>query len=132
MASPWVRAHQPVAQADQAPRRDQELEVGIGPLHVHLGHLAAARAGELDHRADVGVRHVDDQEFVRLAGLAVDRPEDDLGLADGQLVTLAAHRLDQDGEVEQTAAGDHERVAIFGWARPAGPRSTRARARAAP
>ena len=113
-------AHQAVAQADQAPRRDQELEMGIGPLHVHLGHLAAPGSGELDHRADVAVRNVDHQEFVGLAHLAVDLAEDDLGLADGQLVSFAPHRLDQDGKVKQAPAGDDERVAVVAGLDPQG------------
>ena len=68
----------------------------------------------------MAVGDVDHQEFIRLAGLAVDRPEDHLGLADGQLVTLAPHRLDQDGEVQQAAARDHERVAFLGRLDPEG------------
>ncbi len=75
--------------------------MGVGSLDVHLGHLAPTGTDQLDHRSDVAVGDVDDEELVGLAGLAVDGPEDDLGLADGQLVTLAAHGLDQDREVEQ-------------------------------
>ena len=116
-------AHQAVPQADQAAGGDQEFEVGVGSLHVHLGHLAAAGAGELDHGADMAVRNVDDQEFIGLADLAVDFAEDDLGLADGQLVSLAPHGFDQDGEVKQAAAGDDERSRGLRSVRLAGPRS---------
>nr|BFE75180.1 hypothetical protein GCM10020092_084810 [Actinoplanes digitatis] len=47
---------------------------------------------------------VDGQALDRLVHLAVDRLGDHLGLADGQLVRLAAHLLDQDGQGELAAA----------------------------
>ena len=110
----------------------EEFQVGVGPLHVHLGHLAPAGADQLHHRADVAVRHVDDEELVRLVLDAVDLLDDDLGLADGQLVALAAHGLDQDREVQQAPARDLERVARPRSARPGGRRSIPARGRAGP
>ena len=48
------------------------------------------------------------------------RLDDHLGLADGQLVALAPHRLDQDREVQQAPAGDDERVALVGRLDPEG------------
>ena len=62
----------------------------------------------------MAVGDVDDEELVRLVIHPVDLLDDDFGLADGQLVALAAHGLDQDREVQQAAAGDLERVAVFG------------------
>ena len=112
MASPWVALIRRLRRPIRSSRRDQELEMGVGPLDVHLGHLAAPCPGELDHRANVAVRYVDHQELVRLAELAVDLAEDDFGLADGQLVSFAPHRLDQDGKMKQAAAGDDECVAV--------------------
>jgi len=46
----------------------------------------------------------------RLAALTVDLARDDLGARHGELVALAAHRLDQDPELELAAAGDEERL----------------------
>ena len=61
----------------------------------------------------MAVGHVHDEEFVGLAGLAVDVPEDDLGFPDGQFVALAPHGLDQHGEMQEAAARNRERVAFF-------------------
>ena len=52
------------------------------------------------------VGHVDDASLDRLVALAVDLADDHLGPADLQLVALAAHRLDEHGELELAAAGD--------------------------
>ena len=59
---------------------------------------------------------------------AVDLLGDDLRPRDLELVALAAHRLDQDREVQLAAAGDHEDVGRVGRPRRAGRRSSRARA----
>ena len=64
--------------------------------------LRAASSWVTAPRDSVG--HVDRQVLERLVQLAVDHLGDDLGLADGQLEALAAHRLDQDGQRQLAAA----------------------------
>ena len=50
----------------------------------------------------------------RLVALAVDLLGDDLGPADLQLVALAAHRLDEHGQLQLAAAGDLDDVGRVG------------------
>ena len=58
------------AQADQAARRDMELEAhAAGAVVHHLVHLALARAELLDHHAEEGFRAIDDQVLDRLLSL---------------------------------------------------------------
>ena len=94
-------AHQAVPEAEQASGGDHELAVGVDALDVHPEQLAATGADEFHDRAHLGLGDVDDEVLERLVLDAVDPLEDDLGLADGQLVALAPHALDQDGEVQQ-------------------------------
>ena len=101
--------------ADQAADRQDELHpdaaVGVGR---HLLEAALARGKRLLDRADVVGRDVDRDPLVRLLGLAVDRPQEDLGARGGQLEALAPHLLDEDGQLELAAAADLERVAALG------------------
>ncbi len=76
----------------------------------HLHHPAPARADLLGDDADELLGAVDDELLHRLVELPVDRPGDHLGLADRQLVALAAHHLDQDRELQLAAPGDLEGV----------------------
>ena len=59
---------------------------------------------------------VDREALDRLVDLAVDLARDDLRLAHGQLVALAAHLLDEDGERELTTALDLPGVGTLGRA----------------
>ena len=72
------------------------------------------RDGELlDDGAGMLVVDVDDGFLDRLQLLAVGAvAEDDARLADGELEALAAHRLDQDAELQLAAAGDLEGVLV--------------------
>ena len=62
--------------------------------------------------------HVDGEPLDRLVQLAVDLAGDDLRLADGQLEALAPHHLDQDGELQLTAALDLPGVGTLGRSDP--------------
>ena len=101
--------------ADEAADREHELHpdaaVGVGR---HLLEAALAAGERLLDLADVVGRDVDRDPLVRLLGLAAGLVEDDLGAADGELVALAAHLLDEDGQLELAAAADLERVARVG------------------
>src|SRR5436309_3315525 len=82
---------------EQAARRDQELHAHGRAVLVHLEHLAAAPAEDLDRLALVLLEHVDDADLHGLEPLARGaRLLDDLGAADLELVALAAHLLDED------------------------------------
>ncbi len=60
------------------------------------------------------VGHVADAALLGLEALAVDLFGDHLGPADLQLVALAAHRLDEHGELQLAAAGDLDDVGRIG------------------
>ena len=77
-------------------------------------HFTTALAKHFHDRALVLVLDVDGEALERLANLAVDRPEDDLGAGYRQLVTLAPHILHQDRQVQLAPAGDLEFVRIVG------------------
>ena len=101
------------AEADQAACRDDVFQAHASlAVRDHVLHLGAARTDALHHRALVVFLDIDGQRLEGLVNLAVDLLQDDLGAADRQLEALAAHRLDQNGEVEFAAAGDAELVRI--------------------
>jgi hypothetical protein len=108
------RGEQLGPKADEAARRDLDLEVGRLADRLHLLHLAAPAADQLDHLARVGRAHVDDQHLDRLVLLAVDLLGDHARLADRELEPLAAHRLEEDAEVEHAAAADLPGVGALG------------------
>ena len=62
-------------------------------------------------RPALSVGDLDRGALVRLAGLAVDLLDEDGRLADGELVALAPHVLDQDAQVHHAAALDLDRLA---------------------
>ena len=82
----------------------------LSPRRHHVLHLALAAAQVLHDHADVLLGHVDDDVLDRLHELVVDALEDDLGARDLELEAFAAHRLDQDAEVQLAAARDLEDV----------------------
>ena len=103
------------AEADQAARRDDLLDANpAGAVVDHLLHAALADAEHLDDDAGVLLGHVDREALHRLVALAVDHARDDLRLADGQLEALAAHRLDEHGQLQLAAALHLPRVRAVG------------------
>ena len=66
--------------------------VGLGG---HREHLALAPRNEVDHLRCVFLGYVDGEHLDGLAFHAVDLLDDNLRLANLQLVALAAHGLDQ-------------------------------------
>ncbi len=95
------------AKADQRAGRGEVVHAHpAGAVVDHLLEPALAQGQQLGQDADVVLGHVDREALDRLVELAVDLPGDDLGLADGQLVTLAAHDLDEHRELELAAALD--------------------------
>ena len=104
------------AEADQAAGGNGEFQVDLSGAVVHADEFTAAISDQFHRPAEVFLRHVDDEIFDGLEGIAVVVFfEDDVGLADGKFVTLAAHVLDEDAEMEQSAAGDFEGVLDGGF-----------------
>jgi hypothetical protein len=92
------------AEPDQAARRDDELQTHpAGAVVDHLLHATLAGAHELRDGAEVLLGDVDGEALDRLVGLAVDLAQTPR-LADGELEALAAHHLDQDGQLQLAAA----------------------------
>ncbi len=95
-------------------------------LTISIEHSLAERHQLGDH-AQVIVGDVDGHQLHGLVDLAVDLPGYDLGLAHRQLKTLAAHGLDQHGQLELAPpldlpgvgalGGEHARVTRFRPAR---------------
>ena len=110
-----------VAEADQPTRRDGEVHPRA-PMAVvhHLLHTSLADSHELRHCAQVRFRHVNPQPLHRLMQLAIDGLRDHLRLPDGQLESLAPHRLDQHRQLQLTAALHYPGVRTFGGQHPDG------------
>ena len=87
-----------------------------GPVVDHLLHAALAQGEQLGDDADVVLGDVDRQALDRLVELAVDLAGEHLGLADGQLEALAAHHLDEHGQLQLAAALDLPGVGPLGVA----------------
>ncbi len=98
------------AEAEQGAGRDLELYPGARALRLHVDELALAARERPDHRRGEPLGHVDDQVLEGLVLLAVDLAHDDPRRADLHLVPLAAHGLQQDGQVQLAAPGDLELV----------------------
>ena len=92
------------AKADQAARRHDVLHPHpAGAVIDHLRQPPLAKREELRDHADVVLGRVDGQALDGLVQLPVDLARDDLRLADGELEPLAAHQLDEHGELELAA-----------------------------
>ena len=93
------------AEADQAARGDEVLHARpAGAVVDHLLQRALAQREQLRDDADVLLGDVDRDALDRLVLLAVDLLREHLRLADGELEALAAHQLDEHGELQLAAA----------------------------
>ena len=93
--------HQLGAQPEQPSRRCLGRHDGTaGVARADVDHTALARGQGLGDGADVVVGNVHDAALERLHAAAVDHARDDLGPAHLELVALAAHRLDEDGQLQ--------------------------------
>src|SRR5882762_1061608 len=103
------------AQADQAARGDFEIEAhAAGIVIAHLEHFATTAADSFENDADEVFRDVDHQPLERLQLAAVFSTHHDFGFADHQLETFAAHRFDQDGELQFATAENAKRFRRIG------------------
>src|SRR5260370_15088538 len=106
--------HEPRAQTNQTTGRDGEFDVRHFRPAIELETFGPAIAHQLHHRPHVSRRHLDHKVFDGLEGFAADFFGDDARFAHAQLEAFAAHVLDEDGQVQQAAAGDVELLALLG------------------
>ncbi len=111
----------PRVSVSSSPRSPKIARVGIvyssrcaSPTVSMFDIVALRRAERLDGRARILLGNVDDDVLDRFVAAAVALGDDDLRLGDGQLVAFAAHRFDQDREMQLAAAADFERVGGLG------------------
>ena len=103
------------AQSDQSARRNFKVHAHTaGAVIVHLQHFAAPGAQGFQNDANEVFRNIHDQAFDRLELFATFVANDDLGLADHQLKTFAAHGLNQNGQLQFAAAEYPERFRRVG------------------
>ena len=84
----------------------------------HVLHAALAGGQELGDGAEVLLGDVDRDPLDRLVALAVDLLGHDLGLADGELEALTAHRLDEHRELQFATGLDLPGVGTLGRVDP--------------
>ena len=102
---PRVSVRNSVRNPISAAGRHEVLEPDpAGAVVDHLLHPALAQGEQLREHADVLLGRVDREPLDRLVHLAVDLARHDLRLADRELEALAAHQLDEHGELQLAAA----------------------------
>ena len=97
-------------QTDDTSRRDIELDIHPVGLALHRGHLSLAAGHHINHLRGKLLGHIDGEFLNGFTLHPVDLLVDNLGLPHLQLVALAAHGLDEHGEMEHTAAADNPLV----------------------
>src|SRR6185437_5732386 len=103
-------------EADQSARGNHVIEAHATlAVGFHVLQLPAAGAEFLHHAALVRLFHVDDQLFPGFLQYAVDFAHDHFRARHRELVAFAAHRFDQDREMQFTAARYLELVRIGGF-----------------
>ena len=102
------------AVAKQPARGDQEGQPHPLALGVHLLQLALAGTHLFHHGAHAVRGHVDGQLLDRFALFAADLLVQHAGRAHLELIALAAHRFDEDGQVHLAAAQHPEAVGGIG------------------
>ena len=99
------------AEANQASGWHAVVEANpAGAVVGHLVHDALTRGDELGDGTHVLFGNVNRHGLDWLMERAIDLAGDDLGLADGELEALAAHLLDQNGELKFATALDFPRI----------------------
>ena len=103
------------AEPDESARGDEELHPDPARAVVgHRRHAALAAGQQLRHGAEVLLRDVHGQVLHGLVDVTIHDLGDHLRLAHGELESLAAHLLHEDGERELASALDLPRVGPVG------------------
>ncbi len=99
------------AEANQTARRNDKFKLGAAVIaRFHVLHLTFANTQALDAVTDSFFGDIKNQGLKRFTRRPINGAEDHLWLGDLELIALAAHRLDQDAEVEFTATADGEAI----------------------
>ena len=94
-------------QTDNTARRHIELKVHTLAGAFHFHHFTFTAGYHIDNLAGILFGNVDRELLDRLVLHAVYLLEDNLRLAYLQLISLAAHRLNQHGKVKHATTGHH-------------------------
>src|SRR5262249_27704964 len=98
------------SQTDQSTGGNLEIHAHTaGAMIVHLQHFAAPAAQRFQDYSDEVFRNVYDQSLDRFELFAAFVANNNFRFAYHQLEALAAHRFDQNGELQFTAAQHAER-----------------------
>ena len=120
-ARPTCEVEKLVGKADQAARGNAVLQPHTAaPIGLHVHQLALALAQGLHHATLVLLLHIGGHQFDRLALDAVDLLEHHPWLAHGQLIALAAHVFQQDGQVQLAPPRHLEDAVLTGLAHAKG------------
>src|SRR5579863_1088700 len=99
-------------QPDQPPRRDLELQVLHFALAFHYEHFTLPLRDHIDYLPAELSRYIDHQDLIRFTLLPVDLLHQYRRLSHRHLESFAAHRLDQDAQMKNTAPINQEAVRI--------------------
>ena len=107
--------HEFISETDQTAGGDIKLKAGgtcTDRLHADQRTLAVGKL--LNNSAGVFIRNINVSFLHRLQFFAVlIIPEDNLGLADSEFISLAAHGFNQDGQMQFAAAGNLESIRVL-------------------
>ena len=95
-------------EADEAAGGDGCLDHGGVGEFLHVGELALAVGQVLHDGADALIRHFDPNRLIGFHANAIDDLLDHGGAGDDELVALAAHGLDENGDLHGTTGLDVE------------------------
>ena len=95
------------AKSDNAARRYFKFYIHAVAQVLHRGHFALTARDHINHLRGKLFGDVDGQLFDRLAAHAINLFINYLRLPYLQLITFAAHRLDQDGQMKHAAPGNN-------------------------
>src|SRR5580704_5528348 len=99
------------AQADEAAAGNTELQTHAAiAVIMHLRHLPTPRSKSFNDRANKVVGNIDGEVFHWFQYFAIDGFGDNLGPAYHQLKAFTTHHLDEDGELQLSAAENLEAV----------------------
>ena len=95
---------------EQTARGDKEFKAHTRTHCAHMKQLALPLAHALEHRTGHILGNIDNEALDGLVAHAVDLLIEHLGCADLEFISLAAHRLNEDGEVHLSSAADAKGV----------------------
>src|SRR6185312_1246840 len=104
--------HELALESDEASSGYPIFQAGPAVADRHVAELRAASSQRLHDGTLVPLVNVDGESLVRLMNLAIDELRQNLRPGNGELVALSAHVLDENGQVQLTAAGDAHDIGL--------------------